>query len=148
MSRTLRHRLGRSAAVGVLSAALVAGGAVTGAAFADTSAQRPAAASPTSTPHRTSPTPAGPRITITATPTSVKTGQAVTIAGRTRGLAVGSKVQLQHFVNRKWTNLKATTTVKSGSSYKLSVKFSSKGTQALRVRGGNVHSHSVKVTVS
>ena len=86
-------------------------------------------------------------ITITVNKTSVKAGNTVTFTGRTKGLKVGTLLVLQHQKGTKWTTLKASTTVKKGSSYSLTAKLNTKGTQHLRISACTVHSPVVTVTV-
>lgn len=116
----------RTAAVSLVSAALVIGGASA------------ATAAPAPTPKTA--------ITLSASSTHVKTKQNVTFTGRTTGLKNGSKVTLQVKEKGKWKSLPATTTVKK-NSYKLTDKFAAKGTEVLRVLDGKTASNSVTVTV-
>ncbi|MER5542944.1 hypothetical protein ACWDBD_00560 [Streptomyces sp. NPDC001118] len=142
MTSVLRHRYGRALGAGALSVALLSGG--TAGAFAATPTPTPTA---TSTTHMA----AKASITLTANKTSVKAGEAVKLTGRTKGLKVGSPLALQHLASGKWTNLKATTTVKKGSSYAMVAKLP-KGTHQLRVvsanKTGKVVSPTVTVKVS
>ncbi|WP_371675144.1 hypothetical protein [Streptomyces sp. NBC_01276] len=133
-----RSRCARSVAAGLLSAALLTGGAVN--AFA--------AASPT--PPSSSASPAADKsITIKADKAAVQVGDQVIFIGRTKGLKVGSKLVLQHLNNGKWTTLQANTLVKNGSSYTLPGKLNAKGKEQLRVMGDDkTVSPTVVVTVS
>ncbi|MFF7351386.1 MULTISPECIES: hypothetical protein [Streptomyces] len=144
MTSVLRHhRYGRTLGACALSVALLSGG--TAGAFAAT---KP---SPTGSPMG-SPTSAMASITITADKTSVKAGDTVKFTGRTKGLKVGSPLVLQHEKNGKWVPLKATAKVKTGSSYALTAKLNTTGTEKLRVASatmhGKVHSPTVTVKVS
>ncbi|EST24157.1 hypothetical protein [Streptomyces roseochromogenus] len=142
MTSVLRHRYGRALGAAALSVALISGG--TAGAYAASPKPTP---TPTSTTHMT----VKASITLTVNKTSVKAGQAVKLTGRTKGLKIGSPLVLQHLVSGKWTNLKATTTVKKGSSYAMMAKLP-KGTHHLRVasvsKSGKVVSPTVTVKVS
>ncbi|KPI01715.1 hypothetical protein OK074_5546 [Actinobacteria bacterium OK074] len=117
----------RIAAVSVVTAALVAGGA--GAAIA-----APAKAAPK------------PSISIKASTAKAKKGQIVTFTGKVVGLKDGSKVTLQVKDGAKWVSLPAATSVKKGT-YKLSDKFKEAGVEVLRVKDGKAASKSVSVAV-
>ncbi|MDF3291727.1 hypothetical protein [Streptomyces silvisoli] len=134
MTPTKSHSA-RLAVVGALSAALLTGGA--GGAIAASHPIHPA-------PYRA---PAKPSISIRVSPTTVKAGQQVTVIGRAQGLKPGSRVQLQHRSNGKWTSLHASTAVQRGGAYKLTAKLNSKGKQVLRVYDGTTTSSPVTVTV-
>ncbi|MGW3203570.1 hypothetical protein [Streptomyces sp. NPDC001135] len=136
MTSVLRHRYGRALGAGALSVALLSGG--TSGAFA-------AGSKPVVSPAKAT-------ITITADKTSVKAGDSVTFSGNTTGLKVGSPLVLQHEKSGKWIPMKATTKVKSGSSYSLTTTLNTPGTEKVRVSSatmsGTVHSPTVSVTVS
>ena len=140
MNSTLTRRCARMAAAGALSVALLAGG----------SAALASAASPTPKP-----SPSGSKyasaapgsLTIKASATEAKVGDKVTFTGRSKGLAIGSKVVLQHKKGSKWTTLHADTTIKQGSSYSLDYKVNTKGKEELRVMDGKTVSPTVTVTV-
>lgn len=142
MKITFRGRCGRALTVGALSAALVAGG-TTGAL---------AATSPSPSPHHT--THSGTHsmavasITIKADHTTVKKGQKVMFTGRTKGLKIGTVLVLQSRHGSKWTSLKEHTTVKKGSSYRLTASFNTKGTEHLRIAAGKVYSPVVTLKVT
>ncbi|WP_405882930.1 hypothetical protein OG747_32615 [Streptomyces sp. NBC_01384] len=86
-------------------------------------------------------------ISSKASKSQVIAGQSVTLTGRAKGLKVGTKLQLQHMTNGKWTFLKSTTTLKNGSSYSLTAKLNARGRQQLRVMAGEIASPTVTVTV-
>ncbi|MGW0992064.1 hypothetical protein [Streptomyces sp. NPDC002520] len=137
MTSVLRHRYGRALSAGALSVALLSGG--TAGAYAAGSSPSP------------SPSAKAASITAKAHKTTVKAGDKVTFTGRTTGLKVGSPLVLMQEKAGKWTPLKATTKVKTGSSYALTARLNTKGTQHLRVASANmsgkVHSPSVMVKV-
>ncbi|MGO4461602.1 hypothetical protein AB4039_30550 [Streptomyces sp. M-16] len=134
-----RSRCARSVAAGLLSAALLTGGAVNAFAAAGPKPPSPSSTSPA----------AGKSITIKADKAAVKVGDQVIFTGRTKGLPVGSKLVLQHLNNGKWTTLQAKTLVKNGSSYTLPGKLNTKGKEQLRVMGDDkTVSPTVVVTVS
>ncbi|MFB7509053.1 hypothetical protein [Streptomyces broussonetiae] len=145
MTSVFRHRYGRALGTGVLTVALLSGG--TAGAFAASSTP-----SPKSSPTTKSPMDTVASITATAKPTSVKAGKTVLVTGRTKGLKVGSPLVLQREKNGKWVPLSATGKVKTGSSYAISTKPSTKGTEKLRVasatKSGKVYSPTVTVTVT
>ncbi|MET3986933.1 hypothetical protein [Streptomyces sp. PvR034] len=128
----------RMAAVGVLSAALLAAGA--GGTFASAAATPKPKPSPSAS--------ASASVTLTATPTTVKAGDKVTFTGRTKGVPIGTKVVLQHKYGAKWTTLRASTTVKQGSSFSLDNAFRDKGKEQLRVMVGDAVSPTVDVAVN
>ncbi|MFE9449474.1 hypothetical protein [Streptomyces sp. NPDC006739] len=131
MHCALSSRTARMLAAGALSAALVSGG--TTGAFATGSSPMPTTAA---------------SITIRANKTTVKAGNAVRFTGRTKGLKIGSVLVLQHQQGTKWTNLKAGTKVRRGSSYSLTARLNTKGTEHLRVVSGMTHSPVVTVKVT
>ncbi|MER5733528.1 hypothetical protein ABT084_35230 [Streptomyces sp. NPDC002138] len=133
-----RGRRVRMAAVGALSAALLAAGAVGTVASAATNAKPTPSASQS----------AAATVTLTATPATVKTGGKVSFTGRTKGVPIGTKVVLQHKYGAKWTTLRASTTVKQGSSFALDSTFRDKGKEELRVMVGEAVSPTVTVTVT
>ena len=137
MRVVLRGRTVQALAVGVMSVALVSGGAV-GAFAATPKPKASASASPMS----------DASITVKADKSSVKQGDEVTFSGRTKGLKVGAKLTLQHQKDGKWTTLKASTTVKNGSSYSLKGKLNTKGSEKLRIASGKVYSPTVAVKVT
>lgn len=155
MTGTFRNHWGRGFTVGALTTALVVSGAASGVAFASAPTQHSGTAisaatstsSPSASPSTSSTASTHPKITIKVIPTTTIVNTIVTVSGTTKNLPEGSTVQLQHKVNNKWTSLKAKTTVKVGGLYSLTTKFSSKGTQHLRVKDGKAHSPTVKVTV-
>ncbi|MFE3263994.1 hypothetical protein [Streptomyces sp. NPDC059215] len=141
---TLRSRTARALAAGALSAALLSAG-TTGAL----------AAGPTGVPHagltaagvtRAAPSDKG-SITIKAGKTEVKAGESVTFTGRSKGLKINTKVTLQHKKDGKWNSLKASTTIKNGSSYTLDAELHTKGKEQLRVKADKTVSPAVTVTV-
>lgn len=147
-----RSRRGRALAAGTLSVALLSAGTAGAFAASGTPSPKPTM-SMTGRPKPTSsPTMGMASITATARPTSVKAGKTVLVTGRTKGLKVGSPLVLQHEKNGKWIPLGATGKVKTGSSYAISTKLSTKGTETLRVasasKSGKVHSNTVTVNVS
>ncbi|MFB8174734.1 hypothetical protein ACFC8N_01465 [Streptomyces sp. NPDC055966] len=142
-----RSRCARALAAGTLSLALLSAG--TAAAFAAN--EKP---SPSPTTHMTgkpkptsSPSMDKASITLTAKPTTVKTGESVKLAGRTSGLKIGSPLVLQHEVNGKWTKLTPTTVVKKNNSYAMTAKLP-KGTHVLRVVSANKAGKAVSPTVT
>ncbi|MFF9123376.1 hypothetical protein ACF09J_08785 [Streptomyces sp. NPDC014889] len=141
MHLTLRSRCVRGVAVGALSAALVSAGSA--AAFA---APRPSPM-PTRT-HEAMPTRAAESITVRASHRSIRSGESVTLTGRTAHMAAGTRLTVQHLSNGKWTTLRATTLVKKGDTYTVSTKLAVKGKQQLRVVHGNTHSATVTVDVT
>ncbi|GAA3270377.1 hypothetical protein ACIP46_01045 [Streptomyces lavendulae] len=139
MKSISRSRCARSVAAGLLSAALLTGGAVD--AFAAASPKPPS--SPAASPA------ADKSITVKPDKVAVKVGDQVIFIGRTKGLKVGSKLVLQHLNNGKWTTLQSGTTVKNGSSYTLPGKLNTKGKEQLRIMGDDkTVSPTVVVTVS
>ncbi|MFJ9904083.1 hypothetical protein ACIRVK_14475 [Streptomyces sp. NPDC101152] len=155
---SIQRPIRRSLAAGVLSLALLSAG--TAGAFASEAKPKPSASmsakpSPSKSakpsPSKSAkPSPSkstAASITITVNKTSVKAGNTVTFTGRTKGLKVGTLLVLQHQKGTKWTTLKASTTVKKGSSYSLTAKLNTKGTEHLRISAGTVHSPVVTVTV-
>ncbi|MDG4857884.1 hypothetical protein P8605_06905 [Streptomyces sp. T-3] len=134
MTTTLRSRCARTIAAGVLSAALLTAGTA-GAFAAETAKPSPSASASEAS------------ITVTATPTEVNVGEMVHFTGKTKGLKIDSQLVLQHKNGKKWTNLKATTKVKNGSSYSLDAKLNTKGNEQLRIKGGDTVSPTVTITV-
>ncbi|MGW6707232.1 hypothetical protein ACWGDE_20390 [Streptomyces sp. NPDC054956] len=141
--RTTPRRIGRIAAVGALSAVLLTGGVAVAASPGSGAPGVTAAAAPSASPSK-----AAGEITFKATPTAVKAGEKVTFTGRTKGLPIGTKVVLQHKYGSKWTTLRASTTVKQGSSYSFDNTFRGKGKEELRVTAGDAVSPTVTVTVN
>ncbi|MEU1160154.1 hypothetical protein ABZ372_04760 [Streptomyces sp. NPDC005921] len=137
MHRTPRHPASRALAAGALSLALLSAGSA--GAFATEAKPKP------------SPSPsATASITIKPSATSVNAGGSVTFTGRTQGLKVGWPLVLQHQKGGKWIPLKATTKTKNGSSYSLTAKLNTVGTEHLRVSavGKKVYSPAVTVNVT
>lgn len=136
------HRV-RTGIIACACAGLLAGGA--GAAFAAPSgapgAAQTAPAAPSSTGKAS--------ITLHATRTTVKAGQAITLTGMAKGLKAGEKLMLEHKgSDGKWTPLNnINTTVKSHGAYTLHLTAKTKGTQVLRVTHGSIASPAVKVKV-
>ncbi|MEU5088066.1 hypothetical protein [Streptomyces sp. NPDC021356] len=139
MPVTNSHRWVRTLAAGALSAALVSAGSA--AALAADNAP-PAKPSPTH-----SMMPMTKSITVKANHTSIKAGQSVTFAGHAKDVKTGTKLVLQHLHNGKWTTLHTSTTVKKGGVYSLSHKFSTKGTEHVRVATSDGKTHSPTVSV-
>lgn len=146
---SIQRPIRRSLAAGVLSLALLSAG--TAGAFASEAKPKPSPSMTTHSPSMSAkPSPSmstAASITIKVNTTSVKAGNTVTFTGRTKGLKVGTHLVLQHQKGTKWTTLKASTTVKNGSTYSLTAKLNTKGTQHLRISAGTVHSPVVTVTV-
>ncbi|MFF9766121.1 hypothetical protein ACF1GT_05810 [Streptomyces sp. NPDC014636] len=163
MTSVLHHRHGRALGSGALCVALLSGG--TAGAFAaspspspNSTNTNPSPSSTTTSPSpnvtNTSPSPSSTgaaSISARADKSSVKAGGQVKLIGRTKGLKVGSPLVLQHEKSGKWTSLKATAKVKTGSSYALLAKLNTKGTEHLRVasvtKAGKVYSPTVTVRV-
>ncbi|MFI1102752.1 hypothetical protein [Streptomyces melanogenes] len=139
MNSTLTRRCARMAAAGALSVALLAGSAAAASAASPTPKPSPSGSKYASA------TPGS--LTIKASATEAKVGDKVTFTGRSKGLAIGSKVVLQHKKGSKWTTLHADTTIKQGSSYSLDYKVNTKGKEELRVMDGKTVSPTVTVTV-
>jgi hypothetical protein len=127
----------RIAAVGVLSAALVATGATAASAAVPT--QQLSA-------HHSIAVKMAPSVSIKASATRVKAGKTVTVTGRISGLKSGSKVTLQKKVGGRWVSL-ASTTVNRSNDYRITAKLGSKGKQTLRVVDASTASSSVAVLV-
>ncbi|MGY4921017.1 hypothetical protein [Streptomyces sp. 900105755] len=144
---TTQRQISRALAAGALSVALLSAGSA--GAFATEAKPTP---SPTmSAKPKPSPSPTTTAsISARANTTSVKTGDSVTVTGRTSGLKVGWPLVLQHQKGGKWVPLKATAKVKNGSSYSLTTTLSNPGTEHLRVAavGKKVYSPTVTVKVS
>ncbi|MEV6761582.1 hypothetical protein AB0N16_13225 [Streptomyces sp. NPDC051105] len=140
-----QHPMSRALAAGALAVSLVAGG--TAGAFAADAASSPGVgAKPTPSPSKST----AASITIKANTTSVNAGGSVTFTGRTSGLKVGWPLVLQHQKAGKWIPLKATSKIKNGSSYSLTAKLNTVGTEHLRISavGKKVYSPAVTVKVS
>ncbi|MFF2811318.1 hypothetical protein ACFVT2_29910 [Streptomyces sp. NPDC058000] len=141
MATTKKSYRWRIATIGAACAALLAGGAGT------------AVAVPNAVPDLHSATVATAvaktheGISVKASAKSVKAGQAVTLSGRTKNIAMGSKLTVQHLNKGKWTTLHANTKTKHGGNYSVKVKLSKKGKEKLRVAHGKTHSSTVAVTV-
>ncbi|TJZ95838.1 hypothetical protein [Actinacidiphila oryziradicis] len=137
---TKAHRF-RTVAIGAACAALLAGGAGV------------ATAAPASTPNVAAASVSAPSpkakasITVKANTMSVKPGQTVTLTGKTKGIAAGSKLTVQQMDKGKWTTLHASTTVNHDSSYRVRVNLIKKGTEMLRVTDGKTVSPTVTITV-
>jgi hypothetical protein len=139
------HRpVSRALAAGALSLALLSAG--TAGALAAEAKPSAAPSSPMPKPSKST----AASVTIKANKTSVKAGESVTFTGRTSGLKVGWPLVLQHQKAGKWIPLKATTKIKKGSSYSLTAKLNTVGTEHLRISavGKKVHSPTVTVKVS
>jgi plastocyanin len=137
----------RIAAVAVLSAALVAGGATAANAAAPA---KHAPAKHASAPAKHAPAkkhaPAS-SISISASTNRVRVGDSVTFSGSATGLSKGSTVTLQEQnAHGKWVSLDASTTVDRHSSYSVSDTLGM-GKQTLRVVDGDTTSSSVTVIV-
>ncbi|MFF4114523.1 hypothetical protein [Streptomyces sp. NPDC001714] len=134
---TTQRQISRALAAGALSVALLSAG-TTGALA--TEAKPKPSPSPTTMAS----------ISIKASATSVKAGGSVTFTGRTSGLKVGWPLVLQHQKAGKWIPLKATTKTKNGSSYSLTAKLNTVGTEHLRISavGKKVYSPAVTVNVT
>ncbi|SEF06874.1 hypothetical protein [Streptomyces sp. Ag109_O5-10] len=144
---TTQRQISRALAAGALSVALLSAGSA--GAFATEA--KPTPSPTTSAKPKPSPSPTTTAsISARADTTSVKTGDSVTVTGRTSGLKVGWPLVLQHQKGGKWIPLKATAKVKNGSSYSLTTKLSNPGTEHLRVAavGKKVYSPTVTVKVS
>ncbi|MET7284666.1 hypothetical protein [Streptomyces sp. NPDC005573] len=152
MTSVLRHRYGRALGAGALSVLLLSGASA--GAFAATGTTAATAGITPSTTVTADHLPGAGRgtedasITVKASKDSVKAGDKVTFAGRTKGLKIGTKLVLQHEKSGKWTTLKASAKVKTGSSYAILAKLNFKGSEKLRVSAGDVHSPTVTVKVS
>ncbi|WP_055493059.1 hypothetical protein [Streptomyces sp. TP-A0356] len=109
--------------------------------------QSPAMKGMKGSPNHRAVTAAPGSITLRASKNEVKAGDPVTFTGRTKGLKIGSTVVLERFNGKKWVPMKASTTVKKGSSYALNTKLTTKGTQKFRVTDGKTASTPVTVTV-
>jgi len=121
----------RTATIGAVSAALLAGGVLGAAA--------PITAHPAKKPMPTSKMSEKPMpgrvmgsITIKATPTTIRSGGTVVFTGRTKGLRIGTKLILQERLRGRWIPLSATS-IKAGNSYILKSALNAKGRQQLRV---------------
>ena len=136
-----RRCLARNALVATAGAALLASG---GAGVA--------VAAPTAHTAVTARTPAKPPpsryITLVAAPTTVRSGRAVTLSGRTRGFMAGTKVMLQQRVGTKWKTLRNTTTLTRNGTYRFGVKMYARGRQQLRTEVVRTVSRPVTVTVT
>ncbi|KOV59385.1 hypothetical protein ADK64_34700 [Streptomyces sp. MMG1121] len=113
-----------TAAVSLVSVALVVGGAT--------------AATAAPAPH--------PTLTLSAGDTHVRLGDKVLLSGRAAGLKEGSKVTLQEKRGAQWVNLPVTTTVKRGG-YRLAEKANRKGVQIIRTKDGGAVSKAVTISV-
>ncbi|KUN05206.1 hypothetical protein AQI95_17160 [Streptomyces yokosukanensis] len=140
MTSVFRHRYGRTLGAGVVTVALLSGG--TAGAFAASSTPSP------TTKSSSSPTTGMASITLTAAKTSLKAGDMVKLAGRTKGLKFNTPLLLQHEKDGKWTALKASTKVKKNNSYAILAKLNTKGTEKLRVVSANKNGKVVSPTVT
>ncbi|MFD4501784.1 hypothetical protein [Streptomyces sp. NPDC058457] len=138
MHTTLRQ-ISRALAAGALSVALLSAGST--GALAGEAKPKPSPSPSTS---------AMASISIKASTASVNAGGSVTFTGRTSGLKVGWPLVLQHQKAGKWIPLKATTKTKNGSSYSLTAKLNTVGTEHLRISavGKKVYSPAVTVNVT
>jgi hypothetical protein len=114
----------RTAAVSLVTAAVVVGGAT-----AATAAPAPR-----------------PALTLSASSTHVRPGDKVLLSGRATGLKEGSKVTVQEKHGSHWVTLPLTTTVKHGT-YRLTEQPKTKGAQTLRARDGRTVSKPVTISV-
>ncbi|MGN5378793.1 hypothetical protein BIV25_11350 [Streptomyces sp. MUSC 14] len=117
----------RTAAVSLVSVALVVGGA----------------AAATAAPGRPAPKPV---LTLSASDTHVKSGDKVLLSGRAVGLRDGSRVTLQEKRGGRWVTLPVATTVHHGT-YRLTEKATHKGAQTLRTQDGRTVSKAVTISV-
>ncbi|MFE5033540.1 hypothetical protein [Streptomyces sp. NPDC056683] len=146
---TTQRQISRALAAGALSVALLSAGSA--GAFATEAKPTPSPTMSAKPKPKPSPSPTTTAsISARANTTSVKTGDSVTVTGRTSGLKVGWPLVLQHQKGGKWVSLKATAKVKNGSSYSLTTTLSNPGTEHLRVAavGKKVYSPTVTVKVS
>ncbi|KUL35626.1 hypothetical protein ADL22_26755 [Streptomyces sp. NRRL F-4489] len=133
MNRALRY-----AAVGMATAALLAGGSA--AAFAaPQQVHTPAPVVATA--------PAAASLTAKASATTVKAWQEFRISGAAKGIKAGTKVTVQQKQGKKWVSLPAQAPVNTGGSYSVRVKLGIKGVNELRIAAGSTLSPVVKVTV-
>ncbi len=162
------NRAYRLAVVGVLSAAVLTGGAT--AAMADSASAKPAPASkaapakpaPAKTapatkrapgtpaparPAPAKPTPAKAALTAKASATTVKAWEQFRISGTATGIKAGTTVTLQQKQGAKWVSLPASVAVNKSGTYSMRVKLGIKGKNELRVAGGGVVSPVLTVTV-
>jgi hypothetical protein len=114
----------RTAAVSLVAAAVVVGGAT-----AATAAPAPR-----------------PALTLSASSTHVKPGDRVVLSGRATGLKDGSKVTLQEKHGSHWVSLPPTTTVEHGA-YRLTEQVKARGARTLRTKDGRTVSKPVTVSV-
>ncbi|MEV4434542.1 hypothetical protein [Streptomyces sp. NPDC049555] len=121
------NRTCRLALTGTLTAALLAGTAVTATAA-------------------TTPAPA-PTLTAQASATTVAAWQEFRITGKATGLKPGTAVTLQQKQGEKWVSLPATVPLNKAAAYSLRAKLGIKGKNALRMTGGGVMSPEFAVTV-
>ncbi|MFE4969612.1 hypothetical protein [Streptomyces sp. NPDC056660] len=146
---TTQRQISRALAAGALSVALLSAG--TAGALATEAKPTPAPSMSAKPKPKPTPSPSTmASISVKANTTSVHVGDSVTFTGRTKGLRVGWPLVLQHQKGGKWIPLKATTKIKNGSSYSLTAKINSPGTEHLRVSavGKKVYSPTVTVKVS
>ncbi|MFJ9612382.1 hypothetical protein [Streptomyces noursei] len=133
MNRALRY-----ATVGMVAAALLAGGSA--AAFAaPQQVHTPAAVVATA--------PAKATLTAKASATTVRAWQEFRITGAGKGLTSGAKVTVQQKQGTKWVSLPAQAPVQANGSYAIRVKLGIKGVNQLRIASGSTLSPVVKVTV-
>ncbi|MGW4907400.1 hypothetical protein [Streptomyces sp. NPDC004270] len=144
---TTQRQISRALAAGALSVALLSAGSA--GAFATEAKPTPAPSMSAKPKPKPSPSTMA-SISVKANTTSVHVGDSVTFTGRTKGLRVGWPLVLQHQKGGKWIPLKATAKIKNGSSYSLTAKINSPGTEHLRVSavGKKVYSPTVTVKVS
>ncbi|MEU7042757.1 hypothetical protein AB0A77_17065 [Streptomyces varsoviensis] len=162
------NRAFRLAVVGVVSVAVLTGGAA--AAMAD-SAPAPAVkrAPAQSAPVQPGPAPAAPvkrapvkaapakpapakpaakaALTAKASVNSVKAWEQFRVSGTATGIKAGTSVTLQQKQGAKWVSLPATVAVNKSGTYSMRVKLGIKGKNELRVAGGGAVSPVVTVTV-
>ncbi|MEU0835128.1 hypothetical protein [Streptomyces sp. NPDC005969] len=133
----------RTAAVGAVCAAMLAGGA--GVAIAAPSMAPAVHLATVAAPARAT----TPSITAHASHSSVKAGSTVVISGKTKDIKAGSKLTVRHLNSSgKWAALHARATVEKGGVYRAHVKLSHKGAQQLRVAHGKTLSPIVHVMVT
>ncbi|MCK7624176.1 hypothetical protein MUU72_13875 [Streptomyces sp. RS10V-4] len=132
------NRAVRYAAVGMVTAALLAGGSA--AAFA---APQPV--------HTAAPVvataPAAATLTAKASATTVKAWQEFRITGAAKGIKPGTKVTVQQKQGATWVSLPAQAPVNTSGNYAVRVKLGIKGVNQLRIAAGGTLSPVVQVTV-
>ncbi|MFB6777436.1 hypothetical protein ACFCX0_08420 [Streptomyces sp. NPDC056352] len=133
----------RTAAVGAVCAAMLAGGAGVATAAPSTAPAVHVATVAAAAPMATA------SITAHASHSSVKAGSTVVISGKTTDIKTGSKLTVRHLNSSgKWTPMHARATVEKGGVYRVHVKLSHAGAQQLRVAHGKTLSPIVHVMVT